>query len=404
MANYYQFIIDTGTIVPDTSTLLTDVQNEYKLAFGQNLNVSASTPQGLLITIETLARAGVIANNAQLANQINPNIAGGVFLDAILALMGSKRTPASYTLVTANLTGVPGTIIPSGSLAQNAATQELFALISQVVLDSGGNGIGNFQAVNSGEISADINTLTIAYSAVLGWETVNNPVAATVIGTDTQTDEQAKNFRIVTLATYSSSLAESMITNLFLTAGVNSLTFRENVSDITMVIDGVTMISHSLYVCVDGGLDIDVANSMVAKKSGGCGYNNGAGIPVTVQVVVPFSGQIMNILFDRPTLIPILVRATVKANAAIQDPVNTVKDAIMAYVKGQLAGEPGLTVGTSISPFELAGAVNIQAPTIFVQNMEISLASPINYVNTTIPIQIYQKASITKSSIAVILV
>lgn len=403
MANYYQFITDTGTIVPDTSTLLTDVQNEYKLAFGQNLNVSASTPQGLLITIETLARAGVIANNAQLANQINPNIAGGVFLDAILALMGSKRTPASYTLVTADLTGVPGTIIPSGSLAQNAATQELFALISQVTLDGTGNAVGNFQAVNSGEISADVNTLTIVYSAVLGWETINNPAAAATIGTDTQTDEQAKNFRIVTLAARSTSLAESMITNLFLTAAVNSLTFRENVSNVTQVIDGVTMVSHSLYACVDGGLDLDVANSMAAKKSGGCAYNNGAGIPVTVQVAVPFSGQVMNILFDRPTLIPILARATVKANTAIQDPVNTVKDAIMAYVNGQLAGEPGLTVGMPVSPFELAGAVNIAAPTIFVQNMEISLFSPVSYTNNTLSIQIFEKAFITRSSISVIL-
>lgn len=402
MANYYEFIVPTGVIVPDTSTLLTDVQDEYKVTFGANLNVSASTPQGLLITTETLARAGVIANNAQLANQINPNEAGGVYLDALLALLNSRRTPASFTLVLCDLTGVPGTIIPSGSLAKNSATGELFALISQITLAVDGTGSGVFQAVNSGAVSAEANTVTAVFSAVLGWETVNNPTAGTP-GTVTQSDEQAKNFRVVTLAGRSTALAEAMITAVNLVNGVTSATFRENVAPTTQVIDGVTMVGHSLYMCVDGGTDLDVATAMASKKSGGCAYNNGAGIPVSVPVTQPFSGQVMDILFDRPTPVPILVRATVKANAAIQDPVNTVRNAILDYVAGNLAGEPGLKIGTPVSCFELAGAINIESPTIFVQNLEISLFSPVNYSNNTIPISIFQRASITPSAISVIL-
>src|SRR5277367_5673296 len=118
----YQYLDATGVIIADTSSLLADVQGEYQSVFGADLIVTPDTPQGVLITAETLARTEVVNNNAALANQINPNIAGGVFLDAILALTGMQRTAQTQTLVTnVTLTGVAGTVIPAGSQAQTAA-------------------------------------------------------------------------------------------------------------------------------------------------------------------------------------------------------------------------------------------------------------------------------------------
>src|ERR1700722_6581036 len=111
----YEYLNPTGVVVPDTSGLLTDVQSEYQAVFGTDLIVTPDTPQGVLITAETLARTEVVNNNAALANQINPNIAGGVFLDAILALTGMQRTVATPTVVpNVSLTGVAGTVIPGG--------------------------------------------------------------------------------------------------------------------------------------------------------------------------------------------------------------------------------------------------------------------------------------------------
>src|ERR1700748_1520530 len=95
----YNYISTTGTIVPDTSDILSDVQTTYQDVFGTDIVLTPDTPQGLLITAEALAEAAVAANNAQLANQINPNIAGGVFLDAILALTGMQRTAQTQTQV-----------------------------------------------------------------------------------------------------------------------------------------------------------------------------------------------------------------------------------------------------------------------------------------------------------------
>src|SRR5271168_3523753 len=92
----YDYVTDTGTIVPDSSTLLQEVQQEFITALGPNLNTDASTPQGTLIAGETLARTSVLKNNADLANVFNPNLSYGVYLDGISSLLGVTRGANTY--------------------------------------------------------------------------------------------------------------------------------------------------------------------------------------------------------------------------------------------------------------------------------------------------------------------
>lgn len=152
-------------------------------------------------------------------------------------------------------------------------------------------------------------------------------------------------------------------------------------------------------------MDEHVANTLTAKKDGGCDYNNGASSnPVSYPVTNEFSGQTINVLFDRPDIIEILVRVTASAMSSVQDPTAAIKKAVLDYKNGLIEGESGLTVGTSVSSFELAGAINKQSPAIFVHKVEISLVSPLVYSCDEIPIEIWQKADIQDSSITVILV
>ncbi len=394
----YIYIEQTGVIVPDTSTILTGVQNEYKEAFGSDLVVTPDTPQGVLITTEALARDGVVRNNAALANQINPNLAGGVFLDAICALTGLERTSGSRsTIQDVALTGVASTLIPAGSQAKTTL-DEVFESVSSVVLDSNGNGTVDFQSVELGAIGALPNSLTQIVTGVLGWETVNNPNAA-VLGTDEQSDASLRAKRRNTLALQGVALPEAITSALYATPEVKSLVFRENVTNATKTIDGVALAPHSLYVCVDGGTDGDVATALLNNKSLGCDWNGNT----TINVVDTTTGQSYPVKFSRPDEIDILIRVTVKVEASLQDPVTTVKEAIMAYVNGELEGEAGFTVGTSVSSFELAGAVNRAAPGIYVQNMQTTKASLISYSSAEIPIAIYEIARTSTASITVIL-
>lgn len=392
----FKYIVETGTIVPDTSVVLLQVQNLFKLAFGSDLDVSPSTPQGLLINIFTLERIGLLANNAQLANQINPNLSGGVFLDAIFAFLDGQRTPASFsTLENVALTGIASTIIPAGSQARNTVTNSLWELVSQATLDGSGNATGTFQAVESGPVTCNIGELTTIVSGVLGWETVNNP-ASEILGQSTQGDQQARNFRKATLANQSTSLAEAVTTALNKVNGVNSLSFRENIKSTPETIDNKLMDPNSVYVCVDGGLDQDIADALTAKKGTGCDYTG----TVIVPTVVPFSSQVIDVKFDRPTIVNIFANVVASASAAIQDPADVIRQSIVDYANGLFSGEPGFIVGADVSPFELSGAINQREPTIFVSDLEIS-TDGFTFTRQSIFIEIFQKASIIKANINV---
>jgi hypothetical protein len=392
----YNYITSTGVIVPDTADVQAEVEQEYRDALGQSLIVTPNTPQGVLIAAEVTARMSVLRNNASLANQINPDIAGGVFLDALWRLTGGERREATRSVLSAvALTGQPGTLIPAGSTALTTGGQR-FATATDVTLGVGGTAVVDFVAENYGPVPAPSGSLTSIESAVLGWETVNNGTAA-VLGRNRETDAESRRRRRDTLALQGVALPEAIISALYATEGVQSLQFRENVTDAAAVIDGVNLVKHSIYVCVNGGTDADVAATLLAKKSLGCNWNGA----VTVGVVDPVSGQTYNVKFDRPTPVPVLARVTVRAGG-VADPVGAVQDALVSYVNGNLQGEAGFVVGGAVSPFELAGAVNRETPGLYVQKLEVAPASSGVWQTTELAVAINEIATLDAGGVTVI--
>lgn len=412
MADTYNYITQTGTIVTDAGEVLDRVSREYKNAFGQDLVVpdslnieGASTPQGVLIITEALARIAVADNNAALANQINPNLAGGIFLDAILALTGLQRKPASRSLVLCTLTGVEGTSIPAGSQAAVDSTGAIFELTQTVVIPLGGTLTGiSFQSLETGEIGCPAGSLNRVISAVLGWETITNPADA-ILGQNTQSDVAARTMRLNTLGLQGSSVAKAIMSNVSIVPNVKSMTFRENVESTAQIISGVSMPPHSIYACVDGGSDLAVAQALASRKSAGSAYSNTSGasqgIPVSQVITLPFSGQVQTILFDRPTPVPISISITVRIITPLPDPISAIQKAIIDYANGDVPGISGLVVGQSVSSFEIAGAVATVYPGIYVQQVLTSISPTPPSSSVEIPMAIYQIASLNASSIAV---
>lgn len=395
----YEYLDTTGVIVPDTATVQTEVENEYKAVFGQDLVTTPNTPQGVLITAEVTARSNVLRNNATVANQINPNLAGGVFLDAIWALTGGQRLSASYSVVPGvHLIGLPGTLVAAGSQA-SLSDGTLFASVSDCTLDGGGNGYVDFQAVEAGPIAANVGGLNQIVTAVLGWDQVTNPTAATV-GRSEESDLASRLRRKNTLSLQNVALPDAITSGLYDTPNVRSLTFRENYTNAAATIDGIYLVANSVWACVDGGLDADIAATLLAHKSLGANWNGA----VTVNVTDPASGQTYPVKFDRPTEKPVKARVTVRNLSALTDVPEAVRSAIVAYATGQQEGEPGFVVGASVSSFELAGAVNRAAPGIYVQNCEISLVTPTSWVVGQIAIALNEIASITSGNIEVVVV
>lgn len=393
----YQFVKQSGTVVPDTADLLADVQAEWKSAFGQDLQVTPDTPQGVMISAEVAARAAVAENNAALANQINPNLAGGVFLDAICALLGLERAVATRSLVRgATITGQPGTSVPGGVRARTDA-DDLFESVGGVILDSLGAGVVDFQSVEFGPVMAAPGTLVHVVDSVLGWETVNNTNAASP-GVAEQSDESLRDLRRRTLARQGQSTVEAQVSDLNATEGVKSIQFRENIAATTQVIDGITMVAHSVWACVDGGTDADIAAALLENKTNGAAWNGA----VVVPVVEPASGQTYNVKFDRPTPVPILVRVSVRQGTSTADAQDAVRDAVMAYVNGEIPGERGFVVGVDASPFEIAGAISYFLPGMFVSKVEVAVAPSGPWQTVELAIALDEIATTTLASITVV--
>lgn len=390
----YQYLVDTGVIVPDTSQILGQEQTDFKAVFGSDLVTDASTPQGLLITALALARTQLVNNNAALANQINPNVAGGTFLDAIMALLGLQRTAATRTIVpNVELTGVAGTLISAGTQAQTAAG-DVFESSEAVVLDGSGEAVVDFVAIEYGPLVCAANSLTQIVTNVLGWETVNNPTAGEV-GTNTQSDQAARAYRNNVLAFQAVALPVAITSALYHVEGVKSLSFLENVAATTQTIQGISMVAHSIWACVDGGTDLDVASALLENKSSGCAWNGAE----EVEIVEPASGQTYTVKFDRPTAVPILIRVTTP-NGVSQN----IKNAILQYVAGELGGLQGFVVGSDVSPFEIAAAVNLAYPETFISKVEITLASaPSSWSTDTLVVAIDELATTLESSITVVI-
>lgn len=393
----YDFLTLTGTVVPDTSTLKAEVQAEFRAALGDDLSLDDETPQGVLIIGEVQSRAAAAANNAALANQINPDIAGGVFLDAVCALLGEERAAETRTLVRdVNLFGVAGTFLPAGTRARTPAG-DVFATVGAVTLTVGATQV-DFLAVEGGPRPAGPGSLIVIVDAILGWEVVFNPNAG-VLGALVQSDESLRLVRRQTLARQGLSTPEAVVSDLYALDDVRSLQFRENVTSSPLVIPGLYALEpHSIWVCVDGGTDEDVALALLGAKTAGAGWNGG----VIVVVTEPSSGQDYEVLFDRPTDVPMLVRVTARRGTYVGDLFSLVQTAVLDYVSGNIPGERGLVVGGNVSPFEIAGAIGIRAAGVFVVKVEVAPASSGVYQTDEYVIDIDELATVAAGSITLV--
>lgn len=402
----YKYLDTSGVIVEDTSVIQTDVQNEYKDSFGQDLVTDAETPQGVLITDEVLARSEVARNNAQLANQINPNLSGGIFLKALCAFLGLEASEGNYTIVPGvTVNGEAGTIIPLATTISNGPESSGGPLFSPLTIETigiGGTVSVDFRSLDRADYDITPNTLTYIINGDLGIETVTNPNAG-IPGSGEQSDENLKLLRNETLALQGSGFAEAILSELNITPGVTSARMLENKSSATTTIQGVSMVGHSMYACVDGGTDVAIAEAITNVKDGGCDYNNGPGVNISEPITNEFSGQTIDVLFDRPNYIPVQAEVTVVIAEAVTDPIVRVKQAIVDYANGLIDGQPGLKIGTTVSAFEFSGAVNRQIPGLFVTDLKIKKVSDPTFSTASIPIAIYERATINSAAIAVVI-
>lgn len=394
MASNYTFLDNNGIVVADTADIKETVQQEFKDALGADISLEDSTPQGRLIDMETEARVNVIENNVNVANSINFNQAFGITLDAWGANFDLPRGAAKSSSVTATVTGVAGTVISAGSQASTQAG-DVFYAENQIVIGQDGTATGTFLSLNKGAISCAVGQLTKIIDGTLGWETINNTSPA-ILGNLRESDEDYKQQFYDSGLFTGMSLVEDYNNAIMNVDNVQSCYVRDNGENSSVVYDTVTIDAHSVFICVDGGNNNDIANAIFQRKSGGCGYTALTNQSVTVDVVDATYGDTYSVTFNRPAEIQIYAAVTVDANVSASANLQTqIQNAVFNYINS-------LKIGADLLVLSLASAINTAVPGVSLTSLTIGTTSgSLSTSNIEIHINEVAKATLTNITVTI---
>ena len=335
-------ITPTGPIKKTLSEYRDDREQAWKDALGADLNVDPETPQGQIIGIEAFSLSEADDSVIYASNQLGIYTTHGLQLDGLFSLLAIARIPASKTLVTVELAGVPATLIPAGTKAKTTAG-DLFEIRDDATLD----GTGNISAVaiadEFGPVQVAINELTQIVDVVPGWETIDNAAAGTP-GEDQESDEAYLRRYLQSLSRNARSPLDSVLASVLAVENVTAAIAAENDTNAIVAIDGVSFAPHSLGVAVQGGVDADIASAIQMKKTIGA-FTNG-----TTTVTVPQAqgngddGPDIDISFYRVTEIRTVIDIDITTNSKFPaNGLTSIKEAIEAYFLG---GFPEVTDGS----------------------------------------------------------
>lgn len=258
----------TGVAVPSTREIRADIE-AMVLERIPGISTDSATPMGQIIDIIT---AEVEAKNAEiafLANQYNPAIAQGVFLDGLAALYGLERKTSEPTIVQCTCTGLRGTVIPYGAIVQDGNGNQLRQnRVGGVAIGDDGTVSTFFATVEHGAIEIGPETVTQIVTVIAGWDAVTNE-AAGITGRVVESDSELYTRMIQSYAINANGSVANIQSNLQALEGVLDCTVLENTSNQPVQQFGVTLEPHSIGVAIVGGEDTEIAEVIFNRKPGG---------------------------------------------------------------------------------------------------------------------------------------
>jgi hypothetical protein len=328
-----------GVVLPTDAAILAGVQSDQQRAFGGNLSLSLSSPQGQLAQSLAAVVSDKNAEIAEIVNQVDPANAAGVMQDAIGAIYFMKRIAASGTLVAGTCSGLAGTVIPAGAIAQDTAGNQ-YQLLSAVTIGSSGSVVGQFQCLTTGPIACPIDSLTTIYKAISGWESVTNATAG-VPGVDEESRADFELRRQNSVGVNALNSIQSVLAAVLAVPNVIDAYVTDNSTNAT-VNTGPTaypIVGNSIYVAVAGGAAADVAKAIWSKKSLGCAYNGGTSYVYTDESTGVMPYPTYTVKWQTPTSVPIFFAVTLVNNTSVPANITQlVQDAILAAFNGQDGG------------------------------------------------------------------
>lgn len=317
-------IDDTGIIPQTLDGYRTLLQTSFQAAFGQGIDLDPKSPQGQFIDNLAYTFSQSDDSLVSAAGAINIFRAFESQLEGLASLLGIPKNTAESTIVSTDLGGTPGKIIPAGSRARSDAG-DAYELDEETQLSVGGTATASMSAVETGPIELLAGELTAIIDVVPGWETVTNP-ADGVTGRDVEADSSYRQRYFTELFRNALSVLESIISKVSEADNVSEVIGAENDTDSPIVIQNITIDPHSVAIVVEGGLDQDIADAIRLRKTGGTGTTG-----TTTVSDLPNA----DINFFRPDYIDIEVTISTTPGATFPaNGVQLLKERTLAYING----------------------------------------------------------------------
>lgn len=314
---------DTNTLIPVGQTVSSSTTGGQFTTVGA-ISLAASNASGVTVTVTTLQNSTaytITYANTTTSNTITFTSDASATVAEILAGLQGVIVSAHPTL-TSSVVGTTLVINRVDIFQTVNFTTSVNLGINKV------RTVGEVRAIVAGPVVQPANTINTILTPMLGWDSVNNPIAATP-GDTRETDEELRlRFRNGKFdrATNTLDAIYSAIINL---DNVSEVTIYEND---TSVVDGNGVPAHSFLPIVVGGLSTDIANAIWDNKPIGIlSYGN------TTVSINDVQGFAHNISFSRPNAVVIYISIDITTNASFPANGNDlIKSNIIQYFADNL--------------------------------------------------------------------
>ncbi|MDL2315522.1 baseplate J/gp47 family protein [Desulfovibrio sp. OttesenSCG-928-A18] len=309
----------SGLYAPDTAQIREGVAEDWRQAFFDPdlpvLDTEPTTPAGQLIDAQV---AEIEAKNAELlflSSMFQPGSSEGRWQDALGYIYFLRRKLDEPTVVTCQLTGLNGTVVPYGALVQSAEGHTLICNRA-VTIGQDGKGAGaaetTFRVSDNGPIDIAPHSVQSIVTVIPGWDTVDN-AAAGALGRDLETRAEFEARRAASVAANAHGSTGALYGTIADLPGVLDVQVLENIGQNPVIKYGVTVPGHGITVCVYGGEDAAIAEAIYSKKDNGC---DTGGNTTIMHLAADYHNAAYEYRILRPVTINFWVRVTLGAGSA----------------------------------------------------------------------------------------
>ena len=375
-------------------TIIEEMENSFRSAFGESIDLSANGPLGQIIGIHAEREALLWEMAQDVYNSQYPNTSIGRSLDNSVSLTGTRRKPSTYSTIARGVArGIEGTIVPIGTIISVMGNDNARFVTQEEVTISIADGDAfksppiSLIAESTGRVIAQMGTLTNIITPVAGLASFTNETDA-VVGTGEESDSELKTRRIQELNLAGVATVEAIKSRLSARERVEAVEVFQN--NAAIPINGRP--PSSVEILVKGDTVQDLASAIFELVGGGITYFGNI-----TEVITDSQGFQQTIKFSRPTDVPVFVNFTIETNENYPlDGDDRIKSAIVAWGENLSIGQnvvlfgseslgctvdgvPGIT-GLMISVGKMAD--NLQMQNLDISPSELAIFSEANITIT----------------------